>query len=481
MFSLPVFSACVFEFVARNIVAGLTICVTVISIGIINLCIIENKIYQNKIDVLYDIENIYYEKEKNIEIVITDSSSSEEEECEDDDEEWEDREDGDSVKKNCEDDDEEWEDWEDGDIEEAIVKVVSDPEVDVETGIVNDDSAEMVGDLVLSEEEELWNREREILDKLLCDRECEIWQARKDLFNELNELAKTETEEAETEDVVSDADPEADVETGMGIAEENSTCLPNPKNSLLRNLTTQLESAMNEIKEYTKQTQQTGGEGNFSSDECCICYEMIGTKNNCTTDCGHSFCLTCIATSIRKNVLCPICRQNIIEESDDEEEDEDEEDDDDEYDDDDDDEEDSDDDYEGFDDDEGNANRLFRKSEKKGSVTEIARRFQEKGISYNDLISLYYHRGDTIAINDPAELYKKINYLYGITSDITQELDDEIIEQNLFAKEDEREISRNKAHDEIVHDEVRAEINNIIERIIYSEEHNNELLENILE
>lgn len=438
MFSLPVFSACVFEFVARNIVAGLTICVTVISIGIINLCIIENKIYQNKIDVLYDIENIYYEKEKNIEIVITDSSSSEEEECEDDDEEWEDWEDGDSVKKNCEDDDEDWEDWEDGDdddyteeyledgdIEQAFVKLVS--EVDVETGIVEDDSAEMVGD------------------------------------------------------VVSDPYPEVDVETGMGIVEENSTCLPNPKNNLLRNLTTQLESAMNEIKEYTKQTQQTGGEGNFSSDECCICYEMIGTKNNCTTDCGHSFCLTCIATSIRKNVLCPICRQNIIEESDDEEEDEDEEDDDDEYDDDDDDEEDSDDDYEGFDDDEGNAIRLFRKSEKKGSVTEIARRFQEKGISYNDLISLYYHRGDTIAINDPAELYKKINYLYGITSDITQELDDEIIEQNLFAKEDEREISRNKAHDEIVHDEVRAEINNIIERIIYSEEHNNELLENILE
>jgi hypothetical protein len=49
--------------------------------------------------------------------------------------------------------------------------------------------------------------------------------------------------------------------------------------------------------------------------ECSICFDVIDKqKNNCTTECGHSFCFKCIATSIAyKNYTCPYCRTNIVE------------------------------------------------------------------------------------------------------------------------------------------------------------------------
>jgi hypothetical protein len=28
--------------------------------------------------------------------------------------------------------------------------------------------------------------------------------------------------------------------------------------------------------------------------ECCICYEIIGEKNNCVTECGPKFCFKCL-------------------------------------------------------------------------------------------------------------------------------------------------------------------------------------------
>jgi|LauGreSBDMM110SN_4_FD.fasta_scaffold12189_2 hypothetical protein len=47
--------------------------------------------------------------------------------------------------------------------------------------------------------------------------------------------------------------------------------------------------------------------------ECPICYNDIGEKNNCTTECGHVFCLQCIVTclSTNKHSPCPICRTPI--------------------------------------------------------------------------------------------------------------------------------------------------------------------------
>jgi hypothetical protein len=52
--------------------------------------------------------------------------------------------------------------------------------------------------------------------------------------------------------------------------------------------------------------------------ECSICYNKIGEKNNCTTSCGHSFCLTCIIEVIRRdNNSCPNCRTALFTEEDD--------------------------------------------------------------------------------------------------------------------------------------------------------------------
>ena len=49
------------------------------------------------------------------------------------------------------------------------------------------------------------------------------------------------------------------------------------------------------------------------TNECPICYNEIGNKNNCMTDCGHSFCFKCIVLCLSTNIEspCPICRAPI--------------------------------------------------------------------------------------------------------------------------------------------------------------------------
>jgi len=44
------------------------------------------------------------------------------------------------------------------------------------------------------------------------------------------------------------------------------------------------------------------------SNECSICYETIGEKNCCVTECGHKFCLKCILVAMDRNNTCPMCR-----------------------------------------------------------------------------------------------------------------------------------------------------------------------------
>ena len=49
--------------------------------------------------------------------------------------------------------------------------------------------------------------------------------------------------------------------------------------------------------------------------ECPVCYETVPSGvNNCTTDCGHAFCFTCIMKCLEKNNTCPICRHILQEE-----------------------------------------------------------------------------------------------------------------------------------------------------------------------
>jgi hypothetical protein len=53
---------------------------------------------------------------------------------------------------------------------------------------------------------------------------------------------------------------------------------------------------------------------------CAICLENInagyGTvqKNIATTECGHTFCLSCLLTNLRVSNLCPLCRDPIEKE-----------------------------------------------------------------------------------------------------------------------------------------------------------------------
>lgn len=47
--------------------------------------------------------------------------------------------------------------------------------------------------------------------------------------------------------------------------------------------------------------------------ECCICFEEIGVKNNCTTPCGHQFCFVCMSRSLANNNTCPCCRAVLME------------------------------------------------------------------------------------------------------------------------------------------------------------------------
>ena len=50
---------------------------------------------------------------------------------------------------------------------------------------------------------------------------------------------------------------------------------------------------------------------------CVICMEDIDLKtgkNIAKTNCGHTFCLTCLVRALKDNNTCPMCRANIEEE-----------------------------------------------------------------------------------------------------------------------------------------------------------------------
>ena len=50
-----------------------------------------------------------------------------------------------------------------------------------------------------------------------------------------------------------------------------------------------------------------------SDPQCCpICMNNITIIDQCTTECGHKFCLKCLATSLQQNEKCPTCRKKIV-------------------------------------------------------------------------------------------------------------------------------------------------------------------------
>jgi len=106
--------------------------------------------------------------------------------------------------------------------------------------------------------------------------------------------------------------------------------------------------------------------------ECCICYEIIGKKNNCVTECGHVFCFKCLATAMAHNNSCPCCRAPLTDMPDDEDDDSDYEEDDDEDDEDDD--------------------EVYVNKEYDGDVEDMVTRMEAKGVTMLDIVSLLFSK-----------------------------------------------------------------------------------------
>ena len=165
-----------------------------------------------------------------------------------------------------------------------------------------------------------------------------------------------------------------------------------------------------------------------NNNECNICYDVIGERNSCVTECGHKFCFKCIATSMQYRNSCPCCRATFVEEQ---------EDDDDEsfeYA----DEEDDDislmsiselnvTDNEDDDDDFSDLREFLDFSE--ADVEEVSKKLEENNITMLDMVSLYLNRFNT---DDKAATKSMINKVHKIVI----EADNEKEEQNGMMDED---------------------------------------------
>jgi hypothetical protein len=175
--------------------------------------------------------------------------------------------------------------------------------------------------------------------------------------------------------------------------------------------------------------------------ECPICYETIGEKNCCVTECGHSFCFKCVTKALTMNNACPCCRAQLLEE---EEIDEGEEEDD----------EDSEYDEEYIDDGESDAEDDEDQSEEERRVAQLLtiQEFkQNMGVIHDRLLSENYSSEDLMKIimicmygyvseelhNEFNELADKMTIsLNKIIPDLHKELREREREQQMFTKED---------------------------------------------
>lgn len=49
-----------------------------------------------------------------------------------------------------------------------------------------------------------------------------------------------------------------------------------------------------------------------NNDTCIICYEKLSLTNNCTTVCGHRFCVSCLLSRSSNRKKCPYCNNSLI-------------------------------------------------------------------------------------------------------------------------------------------------------------------------
>lgn len=55
---------------------------------------------------------------------------------------------------------------------------------------------------------------------------------------------------------------------------------------------------------------------NANNDTCIICYNPLSLTNNCTTVCGHKFCLSCLLSRSSNRKKCPYCNQSLTDSND---------------------------------------------------------------------------------------------------------------------------------------------------------------------
>ena len=51
------------------------------------------------------------------------------------------------------------------------------------------------------------------------------------------------------------------------------------------------------------------------TEQCAICLQELGIKNRFTTECGHTFCGSCMITNLHHSSKCPMCRAVLDENS----------------------------------------------------------------------------------------------------------------------------------------------------------------------
>lgn len=159
-------------------------------------------------------------------------------------------------------------------------------------------------------------------------------------------------------------------------------------------------------------------EESSEQEECCICYENIGKKNNCVTECGHKFCFKCLAMAMTRSNACPCCRQPLMDEPevvDDEDESE--------YD------EDDDDTASDISDDVDEDND-------KAPVEIIAERLEKSGITMIDMICMFM--GTNVVKASEKYTPEYFDALYEKCDNIVDEARREASETALFAQEDAR-------------------------------------------
>ena len=71
------------------------------------------------------------------------------------------------------------------------------------------------------------------------------------------------------------------------------------------------EHKKEDTKEHEKEDKKE-----HEKDECAICMDNLNPgKNFAKTNCGHSFCLTCLVQALKQKNTCPLCRAKIEEEN----------------------------------------------------------------------------------------------------------------------------------------------------------------------